>query len=118
MSLLQRTTDPLFWTPPADEHPRSRYTPGNTPRGFVDQGRLVVELDATVAGLRHVHDAPLDRFHHPFGREGEASRAHAECVERVEARAWPGEDAGATLGCVCRLAISIEHKPTRSRASS
>ena len=31
MSVLLRITDPLFWTPPADEHPRRRYTPVNTP---------------------------------------------------------------------------------------
>ena len=31
MTLLKRTKDPLFWTPPADEHPPSRYTPVNHP---------------------------------------------------------------------------------------
>ena len=29
---VRANRDPLFWTPPADEHPRSRYTPVNPPR--------------------------------------------------------------------------------------
>eukprot|EP00964_Phaeocystis_antarctica_P126206 scaffold89939_cov37-Phaeocystis_antarctica.AAC.1 len=63
---------------------------------------------ACARSLRHVHDAPLDRLHHPFGREGEAPRAHAERVERIKARARAGEDAGAALGRVGGLAVGVE----------
>ena len=48
------------------------------------------------------------RLHHPLGREDEAPRAHAERVERIETRARTSEDAGATLGRVGSLAVSVE----------
>ena len=48
------------------------------------------------------------RLHHPLGREDEAPRAHAERVERIKTRARTSEDAGATLGRVGSLAVSVE----------
>ena len=39
MSRLERIGDPLFWTPPADEHPRSRYTPVNYPSAVGERPR-------------------------------------------------------------------------------
>ena len=72
--------DPLFWTPPADEHPRSRYTPVNPPgKMHAAGGATTGGLELIRAGTRHALAAMahLGRLRDASGaKHGTARRWH------------------------------------------